>query len=92
MPVKLARVAEPNTAAIATRAHAVAETPRPGATCSTAAPKRLPNPALISRIGASVPPEVPEARAIHQASSLAPASAATAVSAMRAWRTSPIAS
>ena len=33
----------------------------PGNTALTPAPKRLPKPALISRIGASVPPDVPDA-------------------------------
>ena len=48
--------------------------------------------AAINRIGASVPPDVPEPSASHQAISLARSSAATAVDARRPFRTSPISS
>ena len=49
------------------------------------------NEALINRIGASVPPEVPDPSASHQATSLPRASAATVPMASRALRTSSMA-
>ena len=56
---------------MATTANAPGETSSPGNRCVIAAPNKLPYPALISRIGASVPPDVPEPSAAHHASSFA---------------------
>ena len=60
MAVKVARVDAPNVAAMATSANAPGETSGPGSTWLRPVPASVPNDALINRIGASVPPDVPE--------------------------------
>lgn len=73
MAAKVARVAAPKVAAMATSANAPGASPRPGNRLAAAWPNRLPTPPAINRMGASVPPDVPDARAIHHAISLAAA-------------------
>jgi hypothetical protein len=92
MAVKVAWVPAPKVAAMATMAKAPSPTSRPGSRLLSADPTTVPNDALMSRIGARVPPEVPDPRASHQARSLPAASAATVPSASRASSTSPMAS
>ena len=81
-----ARVAAPNVAAIATSANAPGDMWTPG-TCSASLPRRAPKDPLIRRIGASVPPEVPDASATHHATSFATASTASVSKVRRLVRT-----
>ena len=83
MAVKVARTAAPKVAAMATRAKAPGEMFAPGNRAVGPLPIRLPNPPLMSSSGASVPPEVPDPRASHQATSLARTSTARAPTAIR---------
>jgi hypothetical protein len=69
--VNVAQVAAPKVAAMATTAKAPSATSGPGIRLLRPAPMTLPNAALMSRMGASVPPEVPEPSANHHAMSLA---------------------
>ena len=65
-----ARAAAPNVAAIATSANADGEMPMPGNARTSSSPANAPNVLLMIRIGASVPPDVPDPSAIHQMTSL----------------------
>jgi hypothetical protein len=92
MAVKVAPVAAPNVAAIATSATAPGDSPRPGNAASSPAPTRPPNEPPMSSNGASVPPDVPEPRAIHHMTSLASRSSASAPTVNLAASTSSMAS
>ena len=85
-----ARVAAPKVAAIATRANADGDTD--GTIVWRPSPASPPAHELINRIGASVPPDVPEASAIHQTTSLPTARAASVATASRPARASSITS
>ena len=78
-----ARAAAPNVAAIATSANADGEMPMPGNARTSSSPVNAPNVLLMMRMGASVPPEVPDPSAIHQMTSLPMHSAASVPSASR---------
>ena len=79
-----ARAAAPNVAAIATSANADGEMPMPGKARTSSSRRRTPpNVLLMMRIGASVPPDVPDPSAIHQMTSLPTHSAASVPSASR---------
>src|SRR5580658_3303440 len=70
MNVNVARAAEPNTAAIATRAHAPGDKCAPGITEFTTMAKSPPAAAEDMNIGASSPPDVPEPRDSNKATDL----------------------
>lgn len=92
MAVNVARTDAPKVAAMATRAKPPGEMCAPGRTLSAPTPSSVPTEPLISSSGASVPPDVPEPRAITQATNLATAKLATAPAASLAVRTSLMAS
>ena len=83
MAAKGARAAAPKVAAMATRANADGATPSPGAAWARSWPASAPKHELMMRIGARVPPEVPEPRAIHQITSLPTTSARSVAMARR---------
>jgi hypothetical protein len=73
---------------MATSAKAPGDRPRPGKARLSASPVKAPNDELMMRIGARVPPDVPDASAIHQMTSLPTARAARVVRARRLARVS----
>src|ERR1700731_2142113 len=70
MNANVAREADPNTADIATRAHAPGDRCAPGINALTPTAKRPPAAAEDMNIGASSPPDVPDPRESNNATDL----------------------
>src|SRR6202035_6017208 len=76
MNANVAREADPNTAAMATRAHAPGDKCAPGIKVLTPIEKRPPAAADDMNIGASSPPEVPDPKESNNATDLHTATSA----------------